>query len=320
MSFGNKMIVASCPLRVSFLGGSTDLEDFIEEYGYGEVINFPINLYTYVSINKRYDGKFLIQYSKTESVDKISDIQNELVRVVLEYFKINTPITVALNADIPSHGSGLASSSSFIISMIKATSIFKGVKLDDYELCKLALQLERKFNPLVGRQDAFGCGLKGFKHLSFKKDGGILINPFDCNYFDNHNLFLIPISKNGRKSTDVLKSLKLNGRESILNIVNDGVSYLKSRDFSNFNQLILETWEEKKKTSNLISNSDVMDMEKSIKNTQFPIYYKLCGAGGGGYMLLIKEKNKKNHLDLLDKKYYININIDNRGIKSWELN
>ena len=45
MSFGNKMIVASCPLRVSFLGGSTDLEDFIEEYGYGEVINFPINLY-----------------------------------------------------------------------------------------------------------------------------------------------------------------------------------------------------------------------------------------------------------------------------------
>ena len=68
----NKMIVASCPLRVSLLGGSTDLEDFISEYGYGQVINFPINLYTYVSINKRYDGKFLIQYSKTESVNNIS--------------------------------------------------------------------------------------------------------------------------------------------------------------------------------------------------------------------------------------------------------
>ena len=97
----NKMIIASCPLRVSFLGGSTDLEDFIEEYGRGEVINFPINLYTYVSINKRYDGKFLIQYSKIESVDNISDIQNELVRVVLEHFNVKTPITVALNADIP---------------------------------------------------------------------------------------------------------------------------------------------------------------------------------------------------------------------------
>ena len=70
----NKMIIASCPLWVSLLGGSTDLEDFISEYGYGQVINFPVNLYTYVSINKRYDGRFLIQYSKTESVTKISDI------------------------------------------------------------------------------------------------------------------------------------------------------------------------------------------------------------------------------------------------------
>ena len=64
----NKMIIASCPLRVSLLGGSTDLEDFISEYGYGQVISFPVNLYTYVSINKRYYGRFLIQYSKTESV------------------------------------------------------------------------------------------------------------------------------------------------------------------------------------------------------------------------------------------------------------
>ena len=150
------MLVASCPLRISLIGGSTDLEDFIEEYGHGEVINFPVNLYTYVSINKRYDGKFLIQYSKTEFVDNISDIKNELVRIVLEYFNIKTSTTVTLTADIPSHGSGLASSSSFIISMIKATSLFKSVNMNDYDICKLALSLERKFNPLVGRQDPMG--------------------------------------------------------------------------------------------------------------------------------------------------------------------
>ena len=121
----NKMIIASCPLRVSLLGGSTDLEDFISYYGCGQVISFPINLYTYVSVNKRYDGKFLIQYSKTESVKKISDIKNDLVRVVLEHFNISTYITIALNADIPSHGSGLSSSSSFMIAMIKAISKFK---------------------------------------------------------------------------------------------------------------------------------------------------------------------------------------------------
>ena len=317
MSFGNKMIIASCPLRVSFLGGSTDLEDFIEEYGYGEVINFPINLYTYVSINKRYDGKFLIQYAKTESVTEVSDIKNELVRFVLEHFKVKTPMTVALNADIPSHGSGLASSSSFMISMIKATSIFKGIEMDDYEICDLALSLERKFNPLVGRQDPMGCGLKGFKHLHFNLNGGVSINPIVSDYFKNHELFLIPISKNGRSSTDVLKSLNMGNRESILKIVKNGFEYLNKNKFNDFNQLILDSWEEKKKTSNLITNSNIIDLEKSLKK-QKNVYYKLCGAGGGGYMLIIKE-NKKS-LDFLQEYSYININIDNRGIKSWELN
>ena len=147
----NKTIIASCPLRVSLLGGSTDLEDFISKYGYGQVINFPVNLYTYVSINKRYDGRYLLQYSKTESITKISEIKNDLIRVVLEYFSINIPITVALNADIPSHGSGLASSSSFIIATIKAVSVFKGLELSDYEVCNIALKLERKFNPTIFR-------------------------------------------------------------------------------------------------------------------------------------------------------------------------
>jgi D-glycero-alpha-D-manno-heptose-7-phosphate kinase len=230
MNSGNKMIIAACPLRVSFLGGSTDLEDFISEYGRGEVINFPINLYTYVSINKRYDGKFLIQYSKIESVDSISDIKNELVRVVLEHFDVNTPMTVALNADIPSHGSGLASSSSFIISMIKAVSVFENIEMSDYDIVDLALNLERKFNPLVGRQDSMGCGLMGFKHLFFNSNENH-IKPLSFKYFDKHNLFLVPISDNGRSSTNVLKSLDLKGRESILKIVKDGIDCLSKVNF-----------------------------------------------------------------------------------------
>jgi len=317
----NKMIVASCPLRVSLLGGSTDLEDFISEYGYGQVINFPINLYTYVSINKRYDGKFLIQYSKTESVNNISNIKNDLVRVVLEYFNINTPITVALNADIPSHGSGLASSSSFIISMIKATSVFKKLELSDYEVCDIALKLERKFNPLVGRQDPLGCGLKGFKHLCFKSNQKLKITPFDNLYFDKFDLYLIPITKNGRKSTNILKSLGLKERKSICDKVEQGIKFLEKSNFKEFNNLILDSWEEKKKTSSLITTSNVLELENKIKKLNTNLYYKLCGAGGGGYMLLIKPKsNNISKFGLLEKNSYIKINVDNRGIKTWKLN
>ena len=316
----NKMIIASCPLRISLLGGSTDLEDFISKYSYGQVVSFPINLYTYVSINKRYDGKFLIQYSKTESVKKISDIKNDLVRIVLEHFNVNTHITVALNADIPSHGSGLASSSSFIISMIKATSIFKNLELSDYEICELALELERKFNPLVGRQDPLGCGLKGFKHLYFKTNQKLKITPFSNLYFKKFDLYLIPISNNGRKSTSILKSLDLKKRKIICDKVEHGIKALNENSFTNFNNLVLDSWEQKKKTSPLIITPNIIELENKIKNLKIPLYYKLCGAGGGGYLLLISEKsNNISKFGLLKENSYIKINIDNKGIKTWKL-
>ena len=185
------MIIASCPLRVSLLGGSTDLEDFINKNQSGQVINFPINLYTYVNLNKRHDSNFLIQYAQTEklSTRNINDIKNDVVRVVLEYFNVTTPLTITLTADIPSHGSGLASSSSFMISMIKAVSSFQKLNLSDIEICNIALKLERIFNPLVGRQDPYGCGLKDFKHLYFEKNKKPLITLYNHSYFNNFSFF-----------------------------------------------------------------------------------------------------------------------------------
>ena len=38
------MIIASCPLRVSLFGGSTDNPHFVDKYGYGSVISFACDL------------------------------------------------------------------------------------------------------------------------------------------------------------------------------------------------------------------------------------------------------------------------------------
>ena len=312
------MIIASCPLRVSLLGGSTDLEDFIEKTHSGQVINFPINLYTYVNINPRHDNNFLIQYAQTEflPVKDIQDIKNDVVRVVLEYFNITTPLTITLTADIPSHGSGLASSSSFMISMIKAISTFKNQNLSDIEICNLALKLERIFNPLVGRQDPYGCGINGFKHLFFSKDPNPTINLYNHSYFNFFNLNLIPIGK-GRKSTDVLKSLDLKKRKVIYHSVDFGLSSLIDQDFKNLNELILKGWENKKLTSPLITNSEVTQIENYLiqynkLNNNCIKSYKLCGAGNGGYMLVVSDKN----CGFNDG---IRIDIDNKGVKSYKL-
>ena len=98
------MFYASCPLRVSLFGGSSDNPFYVEKYGYGSVISFTCDLKTYVTISQdkigfnKQKGKYLINYSKREEVDKIEDIKNEVVRTVLEYFKM-PPVQVTLTSD-----------------------------------------------------------------------------------------------------------------------------------------------------------------------------------------------------------------------------
>ena len=166
------MYYASCPLRISLFGGSSDNPYFIEKYGYGSEISFTCDLKTYVTISQdkigfnKQKGKYLINYSKREEVDKVGDIKNEVVRTVLEYFKM-PPVQVTLTSDAYSQGSGLASSSSYTISLIKACCLFLDIAIKEHDVCKLAYKLERTYNPYCGYQDPYGCGVGGFKRIEF---------------------------------------------------------------------------------------------------------------------------------------------------------
>ena len=133
------MYIASCPLRVSLFGGSTDNPYFVEKYGRGSVISFTSSLKTYVTISQDKFGfnrdkhKYIINYSRREEVSSIKDIQNEVVRTVLNHFDM-PPVQVTLTSDAYSQGSGLASSSSYTISLIKACCLFSNLSITDLSL------------------------------------------------------------------------------------------------------------------------------------------------------------------------------------------
>ena len=170
------MYIASCPLRVSLFGGSTDNPYFVEKYGRGSVISFTSSLKTYITLHEDKLGyntegnKYIINYSRREETDSIDEIKNDLVRIVLDYFNSH-PINVTMTSDAYSQGSGLASSSSYIISLIKVLSLYNDKDLTDIEICKLAYELELKMNPYCGYQDPYGCGIGGFKRIDFERGG-----------------------------------------------------------------------------------------------------------------------------------------------------
>ena len=72
------MIISKCPLRVSLVGGSTDLQSFIDVYGRGSVINFPTNLSTYIFFSESKNDKYRISYSRIETLKNPHKIKNDI--------------------------------------------------------------------------------------------------------------------------------------------------------------------------------------------------------------------------------------------------
>ena len=171
--------------------------------------------------SNREGRKYIVNYSRREEVEHICDIKNELVRIVLDHFNCN-PMNISMTSDAYSQGSGLASSSAYIISLIKGISLFNNLNLTDIEICELAYKLELKMNPYCGYQDPYGCGIGGFKRIDFESNGNIKYNFLSTDFFRNYDAHLI-FTGVTRNSKTVLKDVTSNIDKSLplLDIVDE---------------------------------------------------------------------------------------------------
>ena len=294
------MYIASCPLRVSLFGGSTDNPYFVEKYGRGSVISFTSNLKTYVAISQdtvgyNNQGKYIINYSRREEVSSIGEIENEVVRTVLEYYNI-PPVQVTLTSDAYSQGSGLASSSSYTISLIKACCLFLDKSITDNDACKLAYHLERTYNPYCGYQDPFGCGVGGFKRINFMGDNSVTYEFLPTDLFECYDTHLV-FSGVTRNSKGILKkvSKNLDKVKPLLKTCDKAYDTLMKENLDKFLFLLGKSWHQKKETSPSIAECDtIIEIDHVLEKNDTVCAHKLCGAGNGGFFLVFSEKDTLN--------------------------
>ena len=292
------MYVASCPLRISLFGGSTDNPYFVERYGRGSVISFTADLKTYITLHEdkvgyNMDGcKYIVNYSRREETDSIGDIENDPVRVVLNHFGCH-PMSVTMKSDAYSQGSGLASSSSYIISLIKALSMYYKMSLTDIEICELAYKLELEMNPYCGYQDPYGCGIGGFKRIDFERGGIIKYDFLSQDLFKHYDMHLI-FTGVTRNSKGVLKSVTDNIHKCrpLLKTADKAFDTLLKKDYDKFMDLMRQSWKQKKDTtSSITENETIRVIDKNLEENQTVVAHKLCGAGNGGFFLTFSESD-----------------------------
>ena len=294
------MYIASCPLRISLFGGSTDNPYFVEKYGRGSVISFTSNLKTYVAISQdtigyNNQGKYIINYSRREEVSSINEIENEVVRTVLEYYNM-PPVQVTLTSDAYSQGSGLASSSSYTISLIKACCLFLDKSITDNDACKLAYHLERTYNPYCGYQDPYGCGVGGFKRINFMGDNSVTYEFLPTDLFECYDTHLV-FSGVTRNSKGILKKISknLDKVKPLLKTCDKAYDTLMKENLDKFLFLLGKSWHQKKETSPSIAECDtIIEIDHVLEKNDTVCAHKLCGAGNGGFFLVFSEKDTLN--------------------------
>jgi D-glycero-alpha-D-manno-heptose-7-phosphate kinase len=298
------MIVSRTPLRMSFVGGGSDMESFYKKNG-GAVVSTSINKYIYLSANKKFAPGYRLSYSKQETVQSIDDIQHQLFRECLRLFDVKDFLEISSIADIPSSGSGLGSSSSFTVGLINLLSAYQGVTLSTTSIADIACEVEIGIcGSPIGKQDQFAAALGGMNKIIFNQDGTTDIEAVNCDpkhiktFNDSIIVFHTGQSRDANRilASQNLEMAKLDKQKIVSEMVSlcdPFIEQVKLGDVEGIGRLLDYGWRLKKSVLNSISNSDI-DKNYALAKAAGAIGGKLLGAGQQGFLVFCAHPN--NHL------------------------
>jgi D-glycero-alpha-D-manno-heptose-7-phosphate kinase len=292
------MIVSRTPLRVSFVGGGSDLPEFCDEHG-GAVVSTSIDKWIHVVVARRFEGDIRVSYSRTEIVPSAAELEHELVREGLRVTGMPRGIDIATLADLPS-GTGLGSSSTVMVGILSALYAYQGVYRAPKDLAEEAsvIEIDALGKP-IGRQDQYAAALGGFNLIEFlPRGGGVRVTPIISppgTLEAVHRSLLLFYTGRQRTAESVLEAQK----SAISSGKDDTVSAIKSmRDLAYelherltagdalaVGPMLHRNWELKRGLVDGITNGSIDDWYQRALDAG-ATGGKLLGAGSSGFLLI----------------------------------
>jgi len=319
----NSMFMARAPLRITFVGGGTDIADYYRFHGPGICVSAAIDKYIFVLVNKKFDSQIRVSYSRTEIVDSVEKIQHPTVREALKYLGIDGGIEIVSISDIPSQGTGLGSSSSFLVSLLHALHSYIGQFASATTLAKEAVKIEREIlREPGGKQDQYIAAFGGVRSFTFQPDESVKVTPIIMKQAELQRLkasILLLYTGKTRSSTEIHKKQSQNLEQNLMSyermvqIAEEFPRSLNRGDMEAVGKLIDENWKLKSGLAAGISDEHISSLyAKGLKAGAYG--GKLVGAGGGGFLLFIVDPDKRARVkDSLHELREIEIDFDYNG-------
>jgi len=289
------MIVSKTPLRMSFVGGGSDLAAFYREET-GAVLSTSIDKYMYFALNKKFDGRLRISYTRTEDVETPQQVQHPLVREALSVTGIEGGVEIASMADIPSKGSGLGSSSAYTVGLLNGLFAYKNQYVSKEALARLACEIEiQRCHEPIGKQDQYAAAYGGLNLIRFHPDESVSVDPVICPAPILDELqasILVFFTGRTRSASSVLAHhsqglLTTDKRKRLQRMVQLAFELkqeLESGRLSNFGEILHENWHLKMQMATGVSDRQI-DAWYAAGRASGALGGKLLGAGNGGFLM-----------------------------------
>ena len=338
-----QIIRSLTPLRLGLAGGGTDINLYSDTYT-GYVLNATISLYIHCTLIAKDDGQILFYSPDTNAktsyksslhleLDGQMDIYKSIYnRLVKDFIKKPLSFELYTYSDAPS-GSGLGGSSTLVVGIIKTFVEWLNLPLGEYDIAKLAYEIEREDLGIVGgAQDQYAATFGGFNFMEFYADKRVIVNPLRIKrwlkseleeqivlYFTNITRQAKDIEEHKKGRLGDAKSL-----EAMHSIKKDASSMkeaLLKGDFKSVAEILGKSWQSKKIISEIVSN-DELDRIYNLAMQNGAYSGKTSGAGAGGFMFFMVDPSKKYDLiKLLNKEqgFVAKFHFTEEGAKSWKL-
>lgn len=290
------MIISRTPFRISLVGGGSDLAEYYRHRP-GRVVTMAINRYMYVTVNRRFDDSIRVSYTQTEIVDRVDDLQHDLIREAMKMTGVQRGVELTTIADLPA-GIGLGSSSALTVGVLNALYTYRGDRRSPEELAKRACQIEIEvLKRPIGKQDQYIAAFGGLQDVTFNSDETVTVNPVLCTLAQREGLvkrMMLFYTGMHREAGSVLgearKRLEGDGHartnvDGLVALTEPVRQAIAEGKFSRIGKVLDKSWKLKKQMASSVSNGRLDELYERAMAAGAE-GGKVAGAGGGGCLFL----------------------------------
>ncbi len=298
------MIISQTPLRLSFLGGGSDLPAYYRRKG-GAVLSTAIDKCVYVTVSRKFDDAVRVSYSRTEEVAEAARVEHPIVREALGLLGINGGIEITSVADIPAKGTGLGSSSTFSVGLLNALHAYVGRHASAERLAEEACDIEiNRCGEPIGKQDQFAAAFGGFNFIRFHADESVEVQKLMCRpetLEELQSMLMMFYTGITRSASALLKEQSANmaGEDEKVAAMDRMVASaesvlrdLQSNRLDTLGPALEESWQLKKSLASGITSPEI-DEAYAAAISAGALGGKILGAGGGGFLLFLVPQAKQ---------------------------